>query len=134
MKLSRASSYALQALVHMAKGKQDQLVASHIIAEVDGIPDRFLLKILTPLVRVRILHSVKGPSGGFRLARAPEKISLLEVVEAVDGPIRGEVPIVGTGDAAALDKRLEAVFQNVAEVVRGQLRKVTIQELAGARK
>ena len=133
MKLSRSSSYALLALVHLARGAPDQSVPSHVIAQADGTPDRFLLKILKPLVVGRILYSVKGPNGGYRLARAPEKISVLEVVEAVDGPLRGEAPTVGMGDAAALDQRLDAECQKVAELVRGQLRKVSIQNLAGKR-
>jgi Rrf2 family protein len=130
MKLSHASSYALHALVHLARSKPDQCVPSHIIAKADGTPERFLLKILKPLVTARILHAVKGPHGGYRLARVPAKISVLEVVEAVDGPLRGEAPAVGMGDAAALDQRLDAECRKVAELVRGQLRKVSIKNLA----
>src|SRR5881394_3883336 len=87
MKLSRASSYALHALAFMA-GEKDNTrpVASHHIAAARGIPDRFLLKILKPLVSARVLFSVKGPHGGYRLARKAEEISLLDVLEAVDGP------------------------------------------------
>ena len=61
----------------------------------------------------------------------PAKISVLEVVEAVDGPLRGAAPTVGTGDAAALDQRLDAECQKVAELVRGQLGKISIKDLAG---
>jgi len=88
MKLSAHSSYALHALVHLARSKPGQSVPSHVIAQADGTPERFLLKILKPLVTARILHAVKGPHGGYRLARVPAKISVLEVVEAVDGPLR----------------------------------------------
>jgi Rrf2 family protein len=131
MKLSRTSSYALHALVHLARSKADQYVPSHVIAQADGIPDRFLLKILKVLVTGGFLHSVKGPNGGYRLAQVPAKISVLEVVEAVDGPIRGAAPTVGTAAAAALDQRLDAECQKVAELARGQLRKVSIMDLAG---
>src|SRR5947209_18252368 len=89
MKLTRASSYALHAVVYMAGQKQDKPVASHHIARARGIPERFLLKVLKPLVSARVLHSIKGPNGGYRLARSASDISLLEVLEAVDGPIRG---------------------------------------------
>src|SRR5437588_2033283 len=89
MKLSRASSYALHAVAFMA-GRKDNArpVASHNIAAARGIPDRFLLKVLKPLVSARILFSIKGPNGGYRLARKAEDISLLDVLEAVDGLIR----------------------------------------------
>ena len=84
MKLSRASSYALHAVAFMAGRKDNtKAVASHHIAAARGIPDRFLLKVLKPLVSAQILLSVKGPNGGYRLARSPSDISMLEVVEAV---------------------------------------------------
>src|SRR3984893_3666707 len=110
MKLTRASSYALHSVVYMAAQKQHKPVASHRIAEARGIPERFLLKVLKPLVSARVLLSLKGPNGGYRLLKSPKQITLLEVVEAVDGPIRGDAPPVGTGkDGMAFDKRLQAV-------------------------
>src|SRR5260370_36659481 len=90
MKLTRASSYAIHALVFMAAEKQNRPVASHHIARARGIPERFLLKVLKPLVSARVLHSVKGPNGGYRLARAAHDINILEVLESVDGPIPGQ--------------------------------------------
>ncbi len=93
MKLTRASSYALHAMTYMASQKQNQPIASHLIAQARGIPERFLLKVLKPLVSCRVLYSIKGPNGGYRLARSASDITLLDVVEAVDGPIRGLAPL-----------------------------------------
>ena len=129
MKLTRASNYALQALAYLVDQPQDKSVASHIIAEAEGIPERFLLKVLQPLVSVGVLRSIKGPNGGYRLARTPKQVSLLEVVEAVDGPIRGLAPAVGKNGAAGFDKRLQGVCDTVAEIVRDKLAKVTLAEL-----
>ena len=67
MKLTRASSYALHAVVYMAQQKSDYPIASHKIAEARGIPERFLLKVLKPLVSSNLLTSVKGPNGGYKL-------------------------------------------------------------------
>src|SRR5258708_30345235 len=92
MILTRASSYALHALANMARQKPGTPVASHTIAREHGIPERFLLKVLNPLVSAGILSSLKGPHGGYRLARTPSDITLLEVIEAVEGPIRREAP------------------------------------------
>jgi Rrf2 family protein len=91
MKLSNASGYAVSALAHLAR-HDGRLLPSGAIAEAAGLPDRFLVKVLTPLVRARVLYSVRGPLGGYRLARPAKGITLLEVVEAVDGPVRGEAP------------------------------------------
>src|SRR5687767_3355122 len=92
MRLTRATSYALHAVAYIANQKKDIPTASHIIAEKRGIPERFLLKVLKPLVSAQVLTSVKGPNGGYRLARNPSDISVLDVLEAVDGPIRGHAP------------------------------------------
>src|SRR4051794_39556271 len=106
MKLTRASSYALHAIVFMAAQKHNKPVASHLIAQARGIPERFLLKVLKPLVSARVLHSVKGPNGGYRLAKAVSDISMLDIVEAVDGPIRGQAPFAEESETS-LDRRLE---------------------------
>ena len=81
MKLTRAASYAVHALVFMAVQKNSKPLASHNIAQARGIPERFLLKVLKPLVSVRILLSIKGPNGGYRLARTPDKINIAEIVD-----------------------------------------------------
>jgi Rrf2 family protein len=129
MKLTRASSYALHALVYLAREKT-AAVPSHVIAEKEHLPELFLLKVLKPLADARVLRSLKGPNGGYALARASKDITLLEVIEAVDGPIRGDAPGVGKGEGVALDKRLQAVCDSVAALVRERLAKVTLAELA----
>jgi Rrf2 family protein len=133
MKLTRASTYALQAVAYMAsfkKGKEDTPVASHKIAEERKIPERFLLKVLKPLVSAQILVSVKGPNGGYRLAKSPNEVTLLDIIEAVDGPIRGSAPPSPHGDQQ-LQRRLETVCEQVADQVRKQLARVKISELIG---
>jgi Rrf2 family protein len=129
MKLTRASSYAIHAVAFMAQQKSNEKpMASHNIAAARTIPERFLLKVLKPLVSARVLLSVKGPNGGYRLAKPADKISLLEIVEAVDGPIRGVSPFEEEGNSA-LNHKLEAICKKGAEAVRGQLEKVTVAEL-----
>jgi Rrf2 family protein len=128
MKLTRASSYALHAVAHMAATGEDKPVASHHIARARGIPELFLLKILKPLVSAHILRSVKGPNGGYRLARPAAKITMLEIVEAVDGPIRGAAPL-SDGSKNGLDAKLEAICTQAAEQVRRQLGKVHLSDL-----
>src|SRR5262245_12300788 len=129
MKLTRASSYALHAVVFMAQQKNNtNPVASHNIAKDRGIPERFLLKVLKPLVSARVLKSVKGPNGGYALARPASDISMLEIVEAVDGTIRGNAPFAEKSNAA-LNTKLETICNTSAEAVRKQLEKVRISDL-----
>jgi Rrf2 family protein len=133
MKLTRASSYALHAVVHMAIQKSDKPMASHHIAEARGIPERFLLKVLKPLVSARVLLSVKGPNGGYRLARPANDITMLEIVEAVDGPIRGQAPFTEDDRNGSLNHKLEAVCKTAADQMRKQLEKVRISDLSSKR-
>jgi Rrf2 family protein len=129
MQLNNASRHAITALVYLVREKPTDAVPSHKIARTEGIPESFLARVLQPLADVGILSSVKGPNGGYHLARAPKDITLLEVVEAVDGALLADAGAVGK-EGAALDKRLQAVCDGVVAVVRERLGKVTLAELA----
>jgi Rrf2 family protein len=134
MKLTRAATYALKAVVYIANKKKEKIttVPSHLIAEESGIPPRFLLKVLKPLVGARVLNSIKGPSGGYSLARPANEITMLEIIEASDNPIRGTVPRDAKDGVSGLQKRLEQVCGQTADMVRKQLGKVKVSELAAA--
>lgn len=130
MKLTRASSYALHAVAYMAGQKKDLPTASHIIAQKRGIPERFLLKVLKPLVSAQVLLSIKGPNGGYRLARPASDISILEILEAVDGPIRGFAPMEFDEPENGFNRKLESICNQSAEQVRKTLSKIRLSELA----
>ena len=87
MKLTRASEYAIQAVAYMAVQKKNDITASHLIAEKKGIPERFLLKVLKPLVSAQVLQSVKGPRGGYRLAKPSDLITFGQIIRLTDGPL-----------------------------------------------
>jgi Rrf2 family protein len=133
MKLTRASSYALHAVAYMAVQKSNEPVASHEIARKRGIPERFLLKVLKPLVSARVLLSVKGPNGGYRLARAPSDITMLEILEAVDGPIRGLAPLSDEDGDGPLNHKLTQICKQSAESLKKQLEKVRVSDLIARR-
>ena len=131
MKLSSAAGYALSAVAYMAVSKGNQPIASHVMARARGIPERFLLKVLKPLVSARILASVKGPNGGYRLTRTAQQLTVLNIIEAVDGPIRGHVPRLDGDSNTRLDRSLEHVCRDAAQVVRAQLSRVRLSTLLG---
>ena len=130
MRLTRAATYALHAVAYLATQKKDQPIPSHIVAQKRGIPDRFLLKVLKPLVSAQVLFSVKGPNGGYRLARPASDITILEILEAVDGPIRGYAPPGSNEPNSALQRRLDAICSQSAEHTRKQLSKIKLSELS----
>ena len=84
--LSRKGDYSVRAVLYLARHQGDRRKAREIAHEMD-IPARYLTQILASLVQHGLLTALAGPSGGYCLARPPEEISLLEIVEAAEGPI-----------------------------------------------
>src|SRR4029078_4758304 len=93
---SRSSEYAIRGCVHMAGLCPGEYAMVKNIAAEAGIPAHFLAKILQDLVRDGFLKSNKGPRGGFRLSQPAEEISMLRIIEAVDGAGRYERCIGGS--------------------------------------
>ena len=85
---SRSAEYAIRALIPLADLSPGEFALVKDVAADTGIPAQFLAKLLQDLARLGLLKSTKGPHGGFRLNVAPEEISMLRVIEAIDGPGR----------------------------------------------
>lgn len=84
--LGRKGDYSVRAMLAVASHHGDRQKSREIAKEM-GIPPRYLSQILANLVQHDLLEAVAGPSGGYNLSRPPEDISLLDVVEAAEGPI-----------------------------------------------
>lgn len=87
MKLSRKVAHAVRATLQLSQHPSDSLVPCSKLASEGNMPERFLLQILRNLVNHGILRSARGLDGGYALARPPDEISLLDVIEAIDGPM-----------------------------------------------
>jgi Rrf2 family protein len=118
----------------MAAQKHDRPMAAHNVADSQDIPGRFLLKILKHLVTARILHSLKGPNGGYRLAKSPSEITLLNIIEAIDGPIRGQAPFTAQEGNGGLNRKLENICKQIAVQTRRQLEKVRVSDLTTSKR
>lgn len=88
LRLTSATDYGVRAMIHLASIPVGRRALREEIAEAERIPSSFVAKVLRSLVRADLLKAVRGVNGGFSLARDPEQINLLEIVEAVEGPIR----------------------------------------------
>jgi len=82
---SRAAEYAIRAFIQLARVPPGQYLMAKQVAEQSGVPAHFLAKILQQLARQGMLRSNKGPTGGFSLRIDAAEISLLKIVDAVDG-------------------------------------------------
>jgi Rrf2 family transcriptional regulator, iron-sulfur cluster assembly transcription factor len=87
MQITRQADYAIRAVRYLAKQGSSQRVATSIVAREMKIPPSFLAKIISQLSIAGLLHTSRGARGGVSLAREPKDISVLDVVEAIDGPI-----------------------------------------------
>ena len=87
MQITRQADYAVRAVLYLSKIGEDRRAATSQIAQEQQIPPSFLAKIVSQLSVAGLLQTSRGARGGVSLARSPEDISVLEVVEAIDGPI-----------------------------------------------
>jgi Rrf2 family protein len=89
MQITRQADYALRAILYLARHEltNHEPATTREIAEEKLIPPSFLAKIISQLQISGLIHTSRGAKGGVSLARKPEEISLLDVVEAIDGPI-----------------------------------------------
>lgn len=87
MQITRQADYALRAMLFLARLESNQRAATSQIAEDQEIPPSFLAKIISQLSIAGLIHTSRGARGGVSLTRKVEDISILDVVEAIDGPI-----------------------------------------------
>ncbi|HEY6303163.1 MAG TPA: Rrf2 family transcriptional regulator [Terriglobales bacterium] len=87
MKVSQKGLYALQALMVLTRRYNQGAIRIRDIAYEENLPEKFLELILLELKSARILESVRGAKGGYRLRRTPSEIRLSEIIRLIDGPL-----------------------------------------------
>ena len=98
MQITRQADYAIRAVLFLARLGPDQRAATSTIAQEMKIPPSFLAKIISQLSIAGLVHTSRGARGGVTLARETREISLLDVVEAIDGPIMLNECVGSPGD------------------------------------
>jgi Rrf2 family protein len=99
MQISRKIDYALRAAIHLAMRSDERRPSS--VAEIaarEGVPKKFLEKIIQDLIHHGLVRSTRGAQGGYTLARAPEMITFKDVIEAIEGPVALNVCVGAGGD------------------------------------
>lgn len=86
MQITRETDYAIRCVLHLSYSP-DKVTMVDEIAKERKIPKSFLAKILQKLARAKIVKSFRGIKGGFRLAKKPREITLLDVIEVIEGPV-----------------------------------------------
>jgi Rrf2 family protein len=121
MQISRAGEYGVLGLLHLARQPAGQPVMIDAVSRDEGIPKSFLAKIFQDLAKVGLLRSQRGAGGGFILARSAEQISILEIIEAIDGRIALQRCL---GDAPDCEKRDGCALCGLFELAQDRLKEV----------
>jgi Rrf2 family protein len=129
MRISRSTGYALLAVGYIAQNQDKEVVLSQSISEKYDIPLEYLLKILQQLVRASVLRSKRGPRGGFSLAKPTKKITMLEIIEAVDGPMTGQLNLAEQTGGEKFSVRAEQAYEKAVAQARNVLEKAKLSSL-----
>lgn len=131
MQLTRAADYAIRVMIHLAGFAPGTRASRADLAAASECPEQFLSKVLQSLTRAGLVISHRGNTGGFELSPAHRSATLLEIVEAVEGPIRLNV-CLGTDDDCARQPWCSAyqIWSDAQDALTGVLRRATIEDLS----
>jgi len=129
MKLNRATGYGLLAVAYIAQNKDKGMILSQDVSKKYNIPLEYLFKILQQLVKARILQSKRGPRGGFSMARPVTKITMLDVVEAVEGPVDILLGFEECANRGKFGTKAERVYAKAVAQSKAALKKVKLSDL-----
>ena len=127
MKISTRGDYAARALLSLALHGSERPTSVKEIAERTGLPQPYLEQILLAVKGAGLVRSKRGVGGGYVLARAPEEITLADILAAVDGPL---TTLLGEHDHCEGHCILQEVWVGVSEETRQILERFTLAELA----
>src|SRR5271166_952159 len=130
-KLSKKADYGLIAVKHLAMHRTQHACSANEIAEEYGISATLMAKVLQKLAHELLVIAKHGSSGGYQLAKAPDQISALDVISAIDGPVLITSCVTSHGNCDATEKcSIKEPLQRVNESILGVLSTVTIAQLS----
>ncbi|HEY3852974.1 MAG TPA: Rrf2 family transcriptional regulator [Verrucomicrobiae bacterium] len=130
MQITRAGEYGVQGLMHLARHNPGQRIMLDEVSREEHIPKSFLAKIFQHLAKAGLIRSIRGSGGGFALAKSPSDISVLEIIEAVEGKIliqrcRMDKPDCEHAGGCALC----GLFERAQDGIKDVLTRTTLQDL-----
>ncbi len=126
---SKANSYALLALIEVSRNDAKTGVQAHHVAARYDLPTAYAAKVMSQLAKAGVLRSDRGPRGGFTLARPAKDITLLAILEALNGPMVNE-EILPENAPKNLRRNADALFGKIVTETRKTLLKTSLEDLA----
>ena len=131
MQLTRAADYAVRVMIHLAAAAPGTRASRSDLAGAVECPEQFLSKVLQSLTRAGLVISHRGNTGGFELPPTRRHASVLEIVEAIEGPIRLNVCLNVPGECAQASWcPVYPVWMEAQNAMTAVLRNATVDELA----
>ena len=129
MRFTQAAGYGISAAAYLASASAGDIVSNTVICDALQMPNRFVLQIMRMLVNAGIVSSVRGRDGGYKLAKPAIRISLLEIIEAIDGALGANDAV----DLAGMSKESQAKVDHALATIEAETHKrlaaVTLADL-----
>lgn len=133
MKLSTKGRYGLRAMIDLAQSTEEGPIATHSIAERQGISERYLEQLMIPLKRAGLVRSIRGFQGGYMLVKKPEDITAGDIIRALEGPI-APVECISETNPEACERFENCITKNLWGEIRDAIVEVldsyTLADLA----
>jgi Rrf2 family protein len=130
--ISRETDYAARVLLHLALQETGERVTAQQIAQQRLIPKALVRRVVTRLAGANLIVTTRGSEGGLSLARPANEISLLQVVEAMEGPLALNQCVVEPGICPLVPAcNVHVAWEHARDVIRTHLQGITFDQLAG---
>jgi Rrf2 family protein len=128
--ISEAANLGLHALAYLARDAGKSPVTTAHIAEAYGISEAHLSKVFQRLAKAGLVKSVRGPHGGFRLKKAPEEITLRDIYEALDGPMKAHTCLFDEPRCGRRECVLGDLLADVHHRIAARFSETTLADIA----
>jgi len=130
-RISRITDYGIVILAHLATRMDDAAHNSRELADQTRLPAPVVSKVLKSLTRAGLLDSIRGSKGGYRLARPPAQISVVQMITALEGPVAMTECLVEPGACSHEDNcELQGPWHRINGAVQDALEKITLADIA----
>jgi Rrf2 family protein len=130
--LTKRADYAIRAMLALARAADGERLSVRRVAAAQNVPERFLPQAMRDLVRAGLVEGAVGRTGGYRLAKPSSEISLLDVVEAVEGDSHRQICVLRGGPCALAGVcDVHAIFAAAEGDVLRRLRETTVAAAIG---
>jgi Rrf2 family protein len=128
-RVSRRLDYGLQLMIALAQDEEKRSLATAVMAERLHIPLPFLHQIGRSLIQGGLIKATPGPRGGLRLNQSPDQVSLLQIIETLEGPVRITPEPNGNGNGVSS----RDIWEELQEVLIAHLERISLESLASGR-